>query len=426
MLCSIPSTPAVLQEICRITCCTALLNSPLATNLIFPSAPRYNDLVNVHYATSAPLQPACFFQPESSDQVGLAISLLAEADGGSSQCQFAIRGGGHAPWKGAAGVDGGVTIDLALMNTTVHNPDTSSVTIMGGAKWGDVYKALQPHGVAVTGGRSDTHGLACANVLDFEVVLSNGQIIGVNDTSHPDLFRALKGGGNNLGIQNRALVTLTSNLVHDLHAQAITIWNYNANSKSMVVASGLQHTRGVGDSAIFREFLDIPQIFSTLRRTDIYDLMMETAPPPGKRTMFLTLTFRNNVRVLEYLRTLHDESIGAATPRAESSDWDFITFLQPFPSVLGNASRREENILGLDRMEGNHILFLLFLAWENYSERVGAGSDYIYMNYAGRDQNPLRGYSEENAQHLKAIARKYDPTGVFQTQCPGGWKVSSA
>jgi hypothetical protein len=208
-----------------------------------------------------------------------------------------------------------------------------------------------------------------------QVVLGNGQIIGVNHTSHPDLFRALKGGANNLGIvtkvelrafeqgplwgglightsadisrQNRALVALTSNLVHTPHAQAVTIWNYNAESKSMVVASGLQHTRGAEDSAIFREFLDIPQIFSTLRRTDIYGLMMETAPPPGKRAMFLTLTFGNNVRALEYLRTLHDESIGAATPRAESSDWDFITFLPPFPSVLGDASRRKENILGL-------------------------------------------------------------------------------
>jgi hypothetical protein len=102
----------------------ALLNSPLATNLNFPSAPRYHDLVNAHYATSAPLQPVCFFQPQSADQVELAISILVQADDGSLQCQFAIRGGGHTPWKGAAGVEGGVTIDLALMNTTVYNPDT--------------------------------------------------------------------------------------------------------------------------------------------------------------------------------------------------------------------------------------------------------------------------------------------------------------
>jgi hypothetical protein len=215
------------------------------------------------------------------------------------------------------------------------------------------------------------------------VVLSNGQAITANHTSYPDLFRALKGGGNNLGLvkkvelrafeqgplwgglighvstdisqQNTALVTLTSNLMQDPHAQVVTIWNYNAKSKATVVASGLQHTLGPENPAIFRDFLDIPQTFSTLRTTDIYDLMMETAPPPGKRALFLTLTFGNDVRVIERLRTLQDESIEAATARAESTDWDFITFLQPFPSVLGDASKRKENILGLDRVEGDHI-----------------------------------------------------------------------
>jgi hypothetical protein len=61
-----------------------------------------------------------------------------------------------------------------------------------------------------------------------------------------------------------------------------------------------------------------------------------------------------------------------------------------------------------------------------YSEEVGAGSDYIYMNYAGRDQSLLQGYGEENLRHLRAMTTKYDPAGVFQRQCPGGWKVSSA
>jgi hypothetical protein len=31
---------------------------------------------------------------------------------------------------------------------------------MGGAKWGDVYRALQPYKIAVTGGRADTVGVA--------------------------------------------------------------------------------------------------------------------------------------------------------------------------------------------------------------------------------------------------------------------------
>jgi hypothetical protein len=215
------------------------------------------------------------------------------------------------------------------------------------------------------------------------VVLSDGRVIVVNHDSHPDLFRALKGGGNNLGIvtqielrafaqgllwgglighppdsiteQNQALVDLTGRLGSEYHAQIVTFWAYNGKSKSTTVASGLQHTLGQENPPIFQKFLSIPQTFSTLRAASIYDLMMETAPPPGRRALFLTLTFANNVEVLEYLRHLHNESISAIAAQVRSADWDFISFLQPFPTKLGRGSLKKENILGLDRMEKDHI-----------------------------------------------------------------------
>jgi hypothetical protein len=155
--------------------------------------------------------------------------------------------------------------------------------------------------------------------------------------------------------QNSALVRLTENLGDDNHAQVVTIWNYKGKSQSTIVASGFQHTLGVEEPVIFRECLEIPQTFSTLRTTDIYDLMMATAPPPGKRALFLTLIFANDVRVLGHLCTLHNESIESVPLRAQSEDWNIISFMQPFPAVLGEPSKRKENILGLDRMGKDHI-----------------------------------------------------------------------
>ena len=87
--------------------------------------------------------------------------------------------------------------------------------------------------------------------------------------------------------------------------------------------------------------------------TGIYDLMMETAPPPGKRAVFLTLTFRNDVRVLDHLHNLYEEALLAVSAAGvESDDWDVISFLQPFPSIIQQLSRRSGmgNVLGLDRM----------------------------------------------------------------------------
>ncbi len=41
--------------------------------------------------------------------------------------------------------------------------------------------------------------LLMRKVLNYEVVLSNAAVVDANATSHPDLFWALKGGGNQFG-----------------------------------------------------------------------------------------------------------------------------------------------------------------------------------------------------------------------------------
>ncbi|KAL4941787.1 hypothetical protein BDV06DRAFT_235818 [Aspergillus oleicola] len=495
-----PNTGAlrVFQDVCKLTCCTALLHSRLAPYLTFPSSSTYDALVNAHYATSAPLEPACFFQPQSPQHVSEAVSILVSSDDDSPECTFAIRGGGHNPGKGVSSVQGGVMIDLSKMNKTAYHREAETVDIMAGAKWGDVYQYLKPLGVAVTGGRSDTvgvggliigggmsyfaprYGLACDNVINFEIILSNGEITTANKTNNPDLFKALKGGGNNFGIVTRvtlktfpqgplwggiiahapsaipaqinALVNFTSHMKDDRHAMVVAIWQHSGKGSVDFAASGLQYTLAdkVEDAGIFEEFLNIPATSSTLRGADIHDLMMETAPPPGKRALFLTATLRNDAKVLEYLYNLHEEGVDTVKAAGiDSEGWNLFTFLQPWPAMFADASEDpgdEGNVLGLDRMNSDHLLLLLFLAWDNeaddtlfhdtgygiidnltsYTEKVGAHSEYIYMNYAGKEQNVLKGYGEDNLQFLRRVAETYDPLGVFQTQVPGGFKVSKA
>lgn len=59
-------------------------------------------------------------------------------------------------------------------------------------------------GLALTGGITlftGRYGFACDQVVAYEVVLADGQILNVDATEeHADLFMALKGGGNNFGI----------------------------------------------------------------------------------------------------------------------------------------------------------------------------------------------------------------------------------
>jgi len=87
--------------------------------------------------------------------------------------------------------------------------------------WSDVYRYLEPYGLAVPGGRigpvgvpglllaggvnfyGNEVGWAADSVVNYEIVLADGSLTNVNKTHLPDLFWALKGGSSNFGIVTR-------------------------------------------------------------------------------------------------------------------------------------------------------------------------------------------------------------------------------
>ena len=132
------------------------------------------------------ISPACFTRPSTSE--GVSTVLLTAKHYG---CPFAIRGGGHSDVPDASNAPDGITLDLgALQETTVTNGNT--ITRVGaGRTWGDVYSTLDLQNLTVIGGReksvgvagltlgggvsyfSGLYGLACDNVVNYEVSMSN-------------------------------------------------------------------------------------------------------------------------------------------------------------------------------------------------------------------------------------------------------------
>lgn len=106
------------------------------------------------------LTPTCLVQPQSAEDVSTAVSTLVQEEGSFSWCQFAIRGGGHTVWAGAAGIEDGVTIDLSLMKDVVYHPQNKTASLLPGGRWRDVYKILKKDGVSVTGGRTSSVGVS--------------------------------------------------------------------------------------------------------------------------------------------------------------------------------------------------------------------------------------------------------------------------
>ena len=54
-------------------------------------------------------------------------------------------------------------------------------------------------------------------VVDYEVVLSDGAIVNANANSNPDLFWALKGGGDQFGESHRSTTNFWSNVSRYCH-----------------------------------------------------------------------------------------------------------------------------------------------------------------------------------------------------------------
>lgn len=71
--------------------------------------------------------------------------------------------------------------------------------------------------------KTNQYGLGIDNVISYELVRPDGHVVSVTATSHPDLFFALRGGGNNFVSRIHFLwcgyTHLSSGDCHQIHLQ---------------------------------------------------------------------------------------------------------------------------------------------------------------------------------------------------------------
>lgn len=131
--------------------------------------------------------------------------------------EVSVRGGGHGV-SGAQMTDGGIAIDLTPMKRIAVHPEARTVRAQAGVTWGELDAATQEHGLAVTGGRVPSTGIAgltlgsgsgwierkfgftCDSLVEADLVTADGRFLRCTSEENADLLWALKGGGGNFGV----------------------------------------------------------------------------------------------------------------------------------------------------------------------------------------------------------------------------------
>ncbi|KAK2768274.1 hypothetical protein FQN54_000127 [Arachnomyces sp. PD_36] len=429
------------------------------------------------------VEPHCVFQPSNASDVSTALLVLQE-----EQCPFAIRSGGHAAFSGASNIDAGVTFDMRAMNATVLSSDRKTAHVGSGAVWKSVFTALEPEKLAVIGGRvsnigvggltlgggisffSGQYGWACDNVENYEVVLADGDIVNVNIDSFPDLYWALRGGGNNFGIVTRFdLKTFEQGLMwggsrlypmqyNDSIVDALVNFGENADTDpkaalilSFAYAQGqffanadIEYAEPVADPPIFDDFKEIPAIIDSMAIRSLPNITdkFEQVNPSGLRESYWTATYKLDKALAMFVANTFMEEIepvSGAQALVPSAVLQVIT-----PDVIIHMEKNGGNALGLSASDGPLMLLNVAIMWADPADdeailqaasnivsrtiakakEMGLDYDYLYMNYASQFQDVIPSYGHENHKRLRDISRKYDPDQVFQKLQPGYFKLN--
>jgi FAD/FMN-containing dehydrogenase len=206
-----------------------MLRSTVDGPVLEPGDPGYDDARSVWNAM-IDRRPRYVVRCTSAADVAAAVRFATE-----HELEIGVRCGGHAI-TGHAVPDDGLMIDLRPMGAAAVDPAERKAHVQGGALLGALDHAAQQYGLATTAGNvshtgvggltlgggmgwlARRHGLACDNVVSFEVVTAAGEILRADAETHPELFWGLRGGGGNFGI-----VTEFGFALHPEPGQALSV-----------------------------------------------------------------------------------------------------------------------------------------------------------------------------------------------------------
>ncbi|KAF4583276.1 6-hydroxy-D-nicotine oxidase [Ophiocordyceps camponoti-floridani] len=423
------ATVCVAILLALMTTASVLSADPVMPGTVsLPDSPEYRT-ANTYWSTrQSRVHPRCFVAPTSTSQVSETIRILS-----SLRTPFSVKSGGHAAFENGSNTPNGITIDLVNLNDIIVSPGRQTVSIGPGNRWINVSRALDPHGLAVVGGRaadvgvsglilgggisyfSGSRGWACDNVRNYEVVVSSGRIVQASPSVNPDLYWALRGGGgSNFGIVtrfdveafpqgdlwtssisfpaslNQTVVSLFQELSsrgfeQDPLAHFYFVMTYESRSDDFLILTSFFHPDPPADGAIppvFLPFHSTPggtPLANGTRRASVSALSMAIDQPSGSRqTWWDTSVDVSSAKLFQDIVSLFEAFVKDFAVRAANTELTPYLIFQPIsPSVINAMQKNGGNALGLIPEDGPLMIVQLAVSWsdeqlDSYVEKSSA------------------------------------------------------
>ncbi|OCL04270.1 FAD binding domain-containing protein [Glonium stellatum] len=470
----------------------SLLSTLSNFEIEYPVSADYNYDQTQYWSTGcSALKPSCIFSPTTAEEVVAIVEALHQ-----NNETFAIKSGGHNPNQYFASVSGGPLISTRKMNEVTYNPSLGTVRIGPGNRWDDVQSALKNAGVTVVGGRignvgvggymlgagglsflSAQYGWAANNVVEFEIVLSNATIAIASATSNPDLFKALKGGGNNYGIVTAYTMKarqqgqvwggnliFTPDKTPQLLAALRDFTEYYPDEKAGIIMTSELTIYGAVDlwimflfydgptppAGVFDNFTDIGPAVNDCVTRSYYDLLSSNNWSVVRGSIYTiateTTTLPNSTVGMEVLTSYYDHWRNTTSSVLELSGLIGSVAFQPMPKIIARKAKEQGGDL-LDLDEDVDRIILEFDYSYLFATDDAAVDDAMQRLYGGIRDRVLAfmangtlskaylplfmndGYFREDyfgrlrtVDFARSVRDQYDPHGFFARRT-GGFKM---
>jgi FAD/FMN-containing dehydrogenase len=445
------------------------LRSQLRGELLEPGQPGF-DVARIVWNGMIDRRPALIARCRNAADVSHAIRFARDHD-----LAIAVRSGGHNV-AGYAVCEGGMMIDMSLMNGVRVSSALDRAYVEGGAQWIDVDAATAPFNRATPGGLISAtgvagltlsggigwlrgrHGLSCDNLLAADLVKADGQLVHASEVDNPDLLWALRGGGGNFGV-----VVNFEFALHEIPPELMFCAPIYPEERADEIVSRWRDFMATAPERLsgLAEFSTIPQDPGYPEHTwgrrvvalaHVYDGPAEegervVAPLRSFGEPLLDMSAAMPYRTIQtlydaifpkgrdrcywkstYLRHLDDNVIREITSRLSqrpsemtyASIWKFGGAMQrvaPDASAFGD--RSAPFMLSLDAIWSDAADDEVNISWvkNTWADMQRHSTGRLYLNFPGlgEDQSLVRNaLGEDVYARLQQVKRKFDPGNLFR------------